>query len=368
MSFLFDSLPLMGGGLFDPRMDNTWTNLVFIILLILLLLYATWRGLKTSATLRLTVKESRERYAELADDNDAEQYIKNTLEEDVRVKALKAEGASMELILAHQRRLIEKDLKEAIWLTGNNPVALAFAYMCHGSSLFYLGDIDESVVSLEKSIKLNPLSDECWRLLISGRWAQSDYDGALEAANFILQYSSGEEEGYHFPADSPEDTERNSTYITDVRVWKAEILVFRSMLWRSKGDTNATLADLDQVVEMKPEATDTLLIRGDTRRILGDSYGALADYAAVSAIEDDLCADAQLKSALVLRQAGNFPAALAAFDACLTQSPEDAVALLFRARTRLVFGDLQGAEADFVAAAALDAELTTRFRSVQGEN
>ena len=104
-----------------------------------------------------------------------------------------------------------------------------------------------------------------------------------------------------------------------------EVLSLRAMVRRELGDLLGALADLDQLVNLKP-SPPTLAARGEVHRRLGDNEAAMAD---------------------LNRSIGN--------------SPEDPFAFIARGRVHLTEGRPRPAIADFEAALRLDPEGITPF-------
>ena len=136
---------------------------------------------------------------------------------------------------------------------------------------------------------------------------------------------------------------------------QATALGHRGETYRLMGRYEDALADVDQVLTLKPEDAWNLANRGETYRLMERYEDALADLDRAIAIDPE---DAWnlARRGVTYGQMGRYEDALANFDHVLTLKPEDAFALAHRGTTYRQMERYEDALADFDRAIALNPE------------
>lgn len=135
---------------------------------------------------------------------------------------------------------------------------------------------------------------------------------------------------------------------------RALLLYRRASLLDEDGEAEAALADVDQALALRPQATSAYRLRSTVRARLGDIDGALADVRAAVRLDGGQDVELLVWASYALEQLDQVDEGLAAATRALALEPRNPTALNSRCWKRALLGqELEGALADCLQAAAL---------------
>lgn len=127
----------------------------------------------------------------------------------------------------------------------------------------------------------------------------------------------------------------------------------RGMAWHQQGELALAETDFTSVIENNPQDFDAHYLRGQTRMGQKSFEGALADFDAAKALNDDR-EDLRLDRVLALAQLGRTSDAQLELNEVIEMAPDNVKALMMRGRLYLALEDKDKAKADFVQAVTID--------------
>ncbi len=124
----------------------------------------------------------------------------------------------------------------------------------------------------------------------------------------------------------------------------------------ARGDTAGALADLSELIRLRPDSTDLVLQRGDMRLAAQDAAGALQDFRLVRRRTGPVSTEFRIMQALWVL--GNYPKVVETTTEGLARLPETPAYYHLRASAEERLGRLENALADYSAAIALSPNRT----------
>ncbi len=205
--------------------------------------------------------------------------------------------------------------------------AVAGGWMNRASARARAGDPKGALEDFERALELAP-DDPMLLVNRAGvRAMLNDFDGALADLDRAV-------------ALAPDDAFARS---------------HRGLMLNIHGRNEEAIVDLDRAIELGGGDARVYDVRGTTRLELGDRAGAIADFRAAIAI-DPRHALPWRDLAVASLEVDDVDEALVSVARALELAPGDPTALFVRGRARAAKGNLAGAEADFDAVIAFDAE------------
>lgn len=220
----------------------------------------------------------------------------------------------------YERAIQDYDLALAL-----NP-ANASALINRGGAHQQRGEIAKALVDLMGAVALNP-ADARPRVTLGNIYFDlKQYENALREFNSAIRLDSKSVRGYG---------NRGFTKIilgdfdgaiedldTAIKLAPSETVAYasRGLAWRMKGDLEKALADQDLQIRILPNA-ESYILRGDTRRYVGDLTGALDDYEKALSLEPEHIA-ALVGRGLTYEKMGNFELARSNFEKAISSKSQ----------------------------------------------
>jgi tetratricopeptide (TPR) repeat protein len=160
---------------------------------------------------------------------------------------------------------------------------LSEAYLFRGRANVGLGRLDLAVQDFSKVIQLRPQDAEAYVERAAVRLNQNDYPGAIadcgEAlkrdSKIALAYSMRGQAMVHM--GSAEQALEDLSRAVELAPEPANYFQ-RAATYQALGQHKLALADLDEVIALKPDGPQAYFARAQSRRATGDAAGAARDH------------------------------------------------------------------------------------------
>jgi len=160
---------------------------------------------------------------------------------------------------------------------------LADAYLFRGRANAGLGRLDLAVEDFSKVIQLRPQDAEAYVERAAARLEQEDYPGAISDCGEALKHDAKIAVAYSMrgralvhtgsPQRALEDLNRAVELAPDQSNYFQ-----RAATYQALGQHKLALADLDEVIALKPDGPQAYFARAQSRRATGDVAGANQDH------------------------------------------------------------------------------------------
>lgn|SRR5262249_14464224 len=137
----------------------------------------------------------------------------------------------------------------------------------------------------------------------------------------------------------------------------------RGVAYRYKGDKDRALADINQAIQLDPNAANHYNNRGIIYRMNGEYDRAISDYDEAIWLKNDYPA-AFYNRAITYTEKGEYDKALADFETVLRFDAQNPFALYGRGIARLKKGETEAASTDLAAARAIRPTIDEEFEPV----
>jgi tetratricopeptide (TPR) repeat protein len=190
----------------------------------------------------------------------------------------------------------------------------------------FLKDFDASLKDWDELVKIDPKNPESYRCMGAIKLGRRQYDDAQTALEQAIQLKP--------------DYVEAIWALTQIALWK--------------GSREEALKIINTAAEkLTDKHPETLNIRGDVYRALGQLEDAAADYRRLITLKPDLV-ETYVSLALVYEKQGKPELAKECFEKLVAANPSSAVAYLRRAAYRRALGEFEGAREDCVRARVKD--------------
>lgn len=160
---------------------------------------------------------------------------------------------------------------------------LAEVYLFRGRANAGLGRMDLAVQDFSQAIQLHPEGAEAYIERAAARLEQEDYTGVAADCDEALQRDSRMALAYSLRGRALAHTGSLERALEDlnraVELAPEQYNFFqRAALYQALGQHKRALADLDQVIALRPDAAQAYFARAQSRRATGDMAGANQDH------------------------------------------------------------------------------------------
>jgi len=170
-------------------------------------------------------------------------------------------------------------LDHALALKGDLPDA----YLLRGRASMALNRPDPAIQDFTAAIRLRPGSAEAFVERAAARLAQENYKEAMADCGEALARDSSIAMAYNLRGTALRQTGNPQQALQDftraVELAPDETNYFqRAATYQMLGQHQLALADLDQVIAIKPDGAQAYFARAQSRRATGDAAGAVQDH------------------------------------------------------------------------------------------
>ncbi len=170
-------------------------------------------------------------------------------------------------------------LDHALALKGD----LMEAYLLRGRSNRALSRVDSAIEDFSQAIRLRPDNSEAYVERAEARLVKEDYSGVIADCTAALDRDSRMALAFNLRGIAVRQTGDPRKSVADltraVELAPDEANYFqRAATYQELGEHALAIADLDQVIAMKPDGPQAYYARARSRRALGDSSGASKDH------------------------------------------------------------------------------------------
>lgn len=224
----------------------------------------------------------------------------------------------------------------------NNP-KLVDAYICRGSSKWYIGDNKGAISDATIAIELDPKYVGAYHVRCEARIDTGDYHGAISDATIAIGLDPNDIFSYHKRGEAKIETGDNQGAISDVTIAigldpkDADAYRVRGLAKNKNGDYHGAISDYTKLIELNPKDASVYGNRGNAKSDLADYEGAIADYTIAIEINPKL-AMAYQNRAIAKHYLKNYGGAIEDYSIAIDCEKKLATSYLGRGRAKLEAG------------------------------